>query len=592
MTANGDTEQGPLFDEEPSDEIGRAEDTVDIPEDPRFSSGVPSDQKSGELDFIQMTGLTRSQPNEKETPAPELAEGAPDDGEAISFYEKGVADVDASAGPSAIESTDDAEDLVPMDHAQELGGRLESQSAEDLRSLVEDLAREESDLVEPEALELDPEETPEAYPMMEVALPEEREEQESERERRGDAESPEVFSQLTGEGADLLQAEELLNTLEEPPREEIEIPPISEPFRQRSSNGTSARPVVPTGRVPSRPRRAAGDNAETTRRRRSRNRSHRLRRVVRLLVSLSLLAVVGGLAFYAFTTYFMRAISSEEDRWEQAQTLAKEGRFQEASRSFERFANDFSGHPRQAEAQFEAALLLQMVPDSSDPQRHQLLQRSTELFDAFLDTHPNSPKRGRVQCLKGMLQYELGNFSEAVELLRNPALFLDDPDSELPALRALAGAFEGMAEYEAAESTYLQAALLPRNVSAEQDYGALASMYQKMAGNAGVGNERTRYLERATTYLVKASKMPGMSLSARRAIEVRLGRLAADLKVSPTDLLSEFSERQGMEETKAFSPSSAPVPTAQEQSMSEETEVLEPNPLDEGKQLPQDVPEL
>ena len=89
-------------------------------QDARLASGVPQEQRGDALDFIQMSGLTRpvanlsqaptSQPNQADQPADGMDPTQP-----VSFYEKGIADVDHTMGPAAMESTTDAahENLVP-----------------------------------------------------------------------------------------------------------------------------------------------------------------------------------------------------------------------------------------------------------------------------------------------------------------------------------------------------------------------------------------------------------------------------------------------------------------------------------------------
>jgi len=81
----------------------------EIESDARLQHGVPTGQRASEIDFLQMTGLTRPQgrpvslPQETPASAP-LPSDDLDPAKPVSFYEKGVADVDQSMTPGALES--------------------------------------------------------------------------------------------------------------------------------------------------------------------------------------------------------------------------------------------------------------------------------------------------------------------------------------------------------------------------------------------------------------------------------------------------------------------------------------------------------
>ncbi|MCL4219339.1 MAG: hypothetical protein KJ052_20345, partial [Candidatus Hydrogenedentes bacterium] len=95
-----------------SSDVSRIEDDLrnELEQDNRLQSGVPPERRRSDLDFIKMTGLTR--PND-ETPVEESS--GPVD-RPLSFYEEGVADVDAalaSLSGDTIESHDDVITPVP-----------------------------------------------------------------------------------------------------------------------------------------------------------------------------------------------------------------------------------------------------------------------------------------------------------------------------------------------------------------------------------------------------------------------------------------------------------------------------------------------
>ena len=91
----------------PEDNVLRELDQIDgsladeLSDDTRISSGIPEDQRGSDLDFIQMSGLTSpwaEQPIQDEL----------DPSQPVSFYEKGVADVDSSMAPGIVEDDSEA----------------------------------------------------------------------------------------------------------------------------------------------------------------------------------------------------------------------------------------------------------------------------------------------------------------------------------------------------------------------------------------------------------------------------------------------------------------------------------------------------
>jgi len=75
----------------------------ELVEDARLSDGVPDDQRADDLDFIQMSGLAR--PGAE--PEPSFSSESEADADAsrpVSFFEKGVADVDPEMTPGSVVS--------------------------------------------------------------------------------------------------------------------------------------------------------------------------------------------------------------------------------------------------------------------------------------------------------------------------------------------------------------------------------------------------------------------------------------------------------------------------------------------------------
>ena len=124
-----------------------------MPSDDRYESGVPEGQRGNSLDFIQMTGLTRP-------PLRGMSHGVDgalaqtplyDDlnpSQPLSFYEKGVADVDDSLAhtvlPDGLHNAMLDSDLVPNRSAETLVAQSAPfRSAQAFHEIVEGLRREE-----------------------------------------------------------------------------------------------------------------------------------------------------------------------------------------------------------------------------------------------------------------------------------------------------------------------------------------------------------------------------------------------------------------------------------------------------------------
>jgi hypothetical protein len=104
----------------------------ELPEDDRIESGVPRDQRQPDVDFIQMTGLTRPLadspiPGYSDTPEAE-------DLKPLSFYEKGIADVDSDMVPGLFEDESRADEEIPTES-------WKSSPISHLQDIIEELTR-------------------------------------------------------------------------------------------------------------------------------------------------------------------------------------------------------------------------------------------------------------------------------------------------------------------------------------------------------------------------------------------------------------------------------------------------------------------
>lgn len=130
-------------------------------DDPRLSSGVPQEQLGSDIEFIQMSGLVRPT-----VPPADALPPTPDDLDSsrpVSFFEKGVADVDADMVPGLVEDRSVAD--------QEIRPASQGHAAmSHLRDIIADLTKDASPPAPDPALmaKLD---TPEEKTPVDVAQP-------------------------------------------------------------------------------------------------------------------------------------------------------------------------------------------------------------------------------------------------------------------------------------------------------------------------------------------------------------------------------------------------------------------------------------
>ena len=149
MSSNAEPEkqQPPGIDEHVAEEMERIDDEfLNGLRDRRLESGVPEEELSSDLEFVQMSGLTYRDRDDGEDESAEAFpraaqtqdDSAAQSGPPISFYEKGVGDVDSDMSPEDFESrqrtdTDaarEAEDASPI---------------AELRDIIADLSRDISE---------------------------------------------------------------------------------------------------------------------------------------------------------------------------------------------------------------------------------------------------------------------------------------------------------------------------------------------------------------------------------------------------------------------------------------------------------------
>lgn len=572
----------------------------------RFSSGVPLSQRGTDLEFIQMTGLTRMS---GATGFAEALQPAPpkedlDAHEPISFYERGVADVDHAAGPPALEP-----EIYPPAPVRE-GPRAPAEpavepaqhsTADALRDLIADLTRDVDEppapLDEPPApehagpdivpagisqsMESDWSPAPqEAGPWPVEAQPESPafSETQPEPEPRFALEpEPEPLKPLVSEpcpyepagGGEwtpeaeeivtppasshddldqrLAEAEELLQALEQQPHEAPE--PVAEcapvplhveleaPVRPAPATQTALEPAF-TDDTEAEPSEFA-DYPDITRSHRSSRRSYRRRRrrLLRMAALFAVLLFLGGVSLYVGMNYLLPRVQSADELAREADRFIVAGEYAAGVERLELLLNRFPDYPGRADVQFQEAMAHYMMkPSGSDAIREEAA-KALASFEAFRKEHPGHPKGVRAESLSGILYYVLGQYDQAVAVLRpfcDPKRRGEDPEAVLPAMRTLARAYARLGDYQAAQETYEDSASLPRNFTQEVDYFELGSLFRERADATASPEERDALLKRAAECWENAQQAPGVDPQERERIRGQLEALRQRMGV-PTE---------------------------------------------------------
>lgn len=542
-----------------------------IEDDPRLGHGVPSHLRGDDLDFIQMSGLTVAGDGEEQPDVPEQDEDL-DPSMPVSFYEEGVDDVDSRRAPLGTEpAPGSADDLIvpkrpggmsssiaslkeivadltgsegPSPPAapaesppepEEDAGTFEDESADE--GYVEDIVVPdddiEADVPEPEFTdahsplrelgplpEADLDDTPEApaepapEPVPEVpepASPPEPEPAEAfdtpaapKAESGADASPPQTGpSEPEGSARrpDLAHAESLLQRLEaqagagSEAGDDFEMPEIPEATvpdnEEEGDESVYNRPNTPTRRY--------------NRRRRTRRRLFRLFGALVLLAGLA----VGGYVAYDFVS---EQTATDAEQYRLAARLIERGQYSEASAAFAAFATRYPDSALRGDALLMAGHAHEQLGEFEEVAR---------LYEQFRREYPDHPKIHRATTLLGLAYVRSGRYEDAIPLLQDPNRRTLDPDGYLASLRALGEAHAALGEIDEARSAYLRAASLEGNYTADEDYLALAGLYQSQARAADDAGTRRRYLGLAVDQWDFAMRSPGITESRRREIKAR-----------------------------------------------------------------------
>ena len=528
-----------------------------IENDERLQSGVPAGQRPTDLDFIQMSGLARPatphhSPFDEATHATE--EPDLDVSKPLSFFEKGIADVDGAMTPQIADPLEaDHADFEP-ETSDEINPDTYSNVSANMTSegrtepiLPESRISRPPDLEEAEqllqALESQPREIPApgkeppASPMPPtIAAAASREEFMSATEARASAETVVSSSMptITPTHAAQQQPQTILgasgNNLH---RETIaphagrydyplaidQDPSKTDDLKDEDLEERDAS--VYTKPMPGKhTRRSKGKNST----------SHTWRRLIRNVAKVTVVAVVvGGLLFAS--KFYHRQTQPSSQAFELARQIKDQGNFKNASDAFKQFAQSHPDDPLKAEAEFQAAYCMQQAALLTTPfdEQQALKTAALDLYKQFVTDNPAHEKMTRAKVILGLLAVDLGRYQEGIELLQTPDLLLADPDAALPALRALATARLKVGNRDAAASAYLQAITLSRNYTPEADLDALATIYSDQANEAKTEEDRKRLLKQAVDRLNEAFRLPTVDPGVRNTFQTKRDYILKEL---------------------------------------------------------------
>ena len=519
--------------------------------DDRFDSGTPNRESDNVLDFIQMSGLAGRAESGPEDPfLSSLHGGEPPLIDPISFFEEGVGDVDASMDPM-LPIVPDLEGVPEKAEARDPNGP-HSDSVQGLKEIISELTLGAS---EPGGFESELEPLRPSTAIHGLAAETDGDEDEAERvvprsdsiaELRTspileddpdqlsfaditaelvadvpDAVGPadEENSVVTSSATELAEAKTLLDRLDfQKTTEEIQLPSTG-PGRRDATGDAAA--VAGEAAYEDAPARAT--------QRRSQHR--RRRRVRRWLVRLVILTVLGG-AGYGIALFFLNQTETPEMAYQAAEKLLDEGKYAHASNAFQAFTRRFPMDIKRSDAMFQAGYAMQLAPPFPNQNAQEAYVEALRLLERFIVENPSHAKTARAETLMGVLYFKLGRNSEAIGILGDPDRRLRDPGAYLTSLRTLGRSYAAVSRIESAHAAFMRAASLEENISPDQDYVELGSLYQQLSERSATDEEKQGYERLAIEQWEYALRVPGLLKSRRDDIkllrDVFASRLAGD----------------------------------------------------------------
>ncbi|HPO16241.1 MAG TPA: tetratricopeptide repeat protein [Candidatus Hydrogenedentes bacterium] len=581
-----------------------------IEADTRLESGVPPGHRPADLDFIQMTGLTRptNTAEEPSEPSPPPYEEDMNPAHPVDFFESGVRDVDHTLSPPGTEAGASLSTVSPQTDLSALTPRVTDPlpdtttdrdestkipSSSPPKPVQEPPHTPASDIPAPEAGSPPDIENTLAEVLNTLETEESVEQEKPSSESFFDAEAEKT--PLPGEGVrntpaldqQLVEAEQLLRELEHQPREFTAAvsspdpapsppdppPPSSPPIRQWSPPSNEER--MATEEEEEDDRRIVYDYAAAPGRRRKSRRhvSRQRRRFIQMTALVGILIVLCIGIYAAFGAFLKPMMVSPDKLLTMARTQFESGQYLDASRTFNSFAERNPDHPSRPEAEFLAAFALRSAPASSAELAQTQRENALALFDKYLKNNPGDPRHTRAESIRALLLFELGRYDEVIDLLRDPARLTDDTSAALTLLRTLAMAYRRSGDYEHAESTYLQASVLPQNMTSDTDYYELGAMARERAALTDEKAEKTRLATTALEYWTKAIGVSGIDPGAKEEIQKQSDRLKTEFGVTLDTAKTPGPVQEEISAPVApLTSDSAAAPPA-------------PNPVEEAKQL-------
>ena len=528
--------------------------------DARLSSGVQPGEDSEDLDFIQMTGLTS--PGATMAAAPPAPGGDLDPSAPVSFYERGVQDVDGTMEPYSIETTPTQSEEEVIVAPQPEGG-ASSDSVENLRSIISDLSKEEfgedrddvpvlrppdeavaGEVYDESSVAIDSEE-PEpvveveaieaALPIAAIDPPEaEREEHVPEGlEAVAEVARDNVVAAASAESeadfpvapvsSGLAEAETLLQELEGQQGTET----LDAPGSEDTPSWAFPEPTVGLDEVES--DESVYNRARTSGRRRGHRRKSLGRKLFRFTVWLVVLGAAAAGGVYTYQIYG-EFTATEQETYLRAGRLLARGEFVEASMAYANFAAEHPYSPMTPKAEFAAASALWRVPETPPEAAEEAYKQAIALFSAFIQNNPGHAKVARAEILTGILYSRLGQHEQAVRTLYDPNRRLLDQVGYLEALRTLARSYAELGEVESTHAAFLRAASLSENLTPDHDYLELAAFYQGWAEGAATQELRRKYQEAAIKQWGRTLQVPGLVKARRDSIKAQHDALIYTMK--------------------------------------------------------------
>ena len=507
-----------------------------IENDARLQSGVPAGQRPTDLDFIQMSGLTRPQ-NQVRSHSDEITASTEepdlDTSKPLSFFERGITDVDSEMASQTPDHIEEPEHTVLPQSASPLADEMDdfedlpTANAPEFRmSLTPDLEEAEQLL---QALESQPREISVPMPTRETAppLPQTIASPVSMAETMVSdsipvATPPENASMPATMSVTASQKYTDENDATRTDGYDYPLAVDMDPGKAddaKDADGEERDASVYTKPMPGKHTRRSKGSA-----------SHTWRRLIRLFIRVAVLVFLVGIIALVLTQYRQRTQPSML-AYNLAQQTKDEGKFREASDAFKEFAATHPEDPLKAEAEFQAAYCMQQAPTptTSFDEQQAMKTAALDLYKQFVTDNPAHEKTARAKVIIGLLAVELGRFPEGIEILQDPDLLLSDPDAALPALRALAVARLKVGNRDAAASAYLQATALSRNYTPEFDLDALAKIYSDQAHEVSNEDERKRLLKQAVDRLNDAIRLPTVDPSVRNTLQTKRDYILKEL---------------------------------------------------------------